>query len=205
MGNMDNDQMNQNGQPDYNGQMNQNGQPGYNGQMNQNGQPGYNSQWNQNGQFNPGGQFNYNQTYGNPQYNQDMYMDQQAMIERDKREGNPLCWISLSCAILSRIVPAIMYTFNRDRLSNLFTGAAHYLNGIASGMYFMGLAVGPLLSIAAFILMIIARVKYPTNTFAKVLMWIYIVIIGLGVLAFVLIFFFLLAFASTCEEIGSMG
>ena len=43
--------------------------------------------------------------------------------------------------------------------------------------------------LAGIVLMIIARVKYPYNKFAKILMWIYIVLIVLGIICFIVMVF----------------
>lgn len=53
--------------------------------------------------------------------------------------------------------------------------------------------------IASIILMIIARVKYKKNKFAKVLMWIYIGEAALAVVTVVLVWLFFAALCTACN------
>ena len=65
--------------------------------------------------------------------------------------------------------------------------------------------LGGLSPLAALVLMIVARVKYPKSTFAKVLMWIYIIQIILAIIGFILLVAFCYVMCGSCEELGSMG
>lgn len=99
--------------------------------------------------------------------------------------ANKLCIISLICyfgpGVLSAVMTPLLATFE-DTLENSPTGDI------------LALPIGAILAlapIAAIILMIVARVKAPKNTFAKVLMWVYI---GLFILKILLGFLLLLLF-----------
>ncbi len=105
------------------------------------------------------------------------------MSEEDNKNANLLCIISL----------ILMYgaSFGIRYTSSLVTnnvGIRSILNLISS--------LCPLASIA---LMIVARVKYPSSKFAKVLMWLYIGTVIVGFTAYILLVIVLIA---TCRGIG---
>ena len=81
----------------------------------------------------------------------------------EKKSADKLCVISL---ILMYGVTALSYAMANAGISNAF------------------FSVSGLAGIAAFILMIVVRVKYPKNKFGKVLMIIYLIQLALGILAF---------------------
>lgn len=56
--------------------------------------------------------------------------------------------------------------------------------------------------LAAYVLMIIGRVKYPKNTLCKVVMWIYIGFLILGILSVILLFAFCYITCSTMDLSG---
>lgn len=91
----------------------------------------------------------------------------------DKKKAHNLCWISL---ILMYGLSAIRFVLAKIGAARLLLSASDSLDTIAG-----------LTAIAAFIIMIIVRVKYPKNVFGKVLMIIYIVQIALAVLGFFLL------------------
>lgn len=87
----------------------------------------------------------------------------------DEKNANLLCVISL-----------ILY-FG----SSALTGLLYYVSA------FSGMSVASITSIcplAGIVLMIIARVKYPKNKFAKILMWIYIILTILTIVSVVILF-----------------
>ena len=60
--------------------------------------------------------------------------------------------------------------------------------------------------IAAYVLMIIARVKCPKSTYAKVVMWIYIALFILSIIAFIILMLTCSALIIACgEELGELG
>ena len=98
-------------------------------------------------------------------------------IKDDNGKANLLCVLSLLLYFLAPIIFIVI-----DIVLALLLENANYL-GVS------GFSV--LCRLAGFILMIVARVKYPNNMFAKVLMWIYIALIiaglGFGLIIFLLI------------------
>lgn len=99
----------------------------------------------------------------------------------EKQKANKLCIISL----------AMMY--GGGALYSLFTKIGNSnLLGILGTLSLV-------CSLAAFILMIVVRVKYPKNKFGKILMIIYLVQLILGVLAFVALVAFCGYIASSCR------
>lgn len=87
--------------------------------------------------------------------------------------ANVLCTISLCLYFAGSTVIGILVMM----LSAIpFTGPLAGLLSLASG----------LCPIAAYVLMIIARVKCPKSTYAKVVMWIYIVLFILSVIALII-------------------
>jgi len=125
-----------------------------------------------------------------PQYTAQPYASNQKMSELDMmspeersartKKANLLCFISLGLHFLPEILSGALGAIIREignasdmgNASDFFTSALSFLLG---GSY-----------IAAWVLMIIARVKYKESVFAKVLMWIYIGILALGILAVIL-------------------
>ena len=101
-------------------------------------------------------------------------------IKDDNGKANLLCVLSLLLYFLAPIIFIVI-----DIVLALLLENANYL-GVS------GFSV--LCRLAGFILMIVARVKYPNNIFAKVLMWIYIALIIAG-LVFGLIIFLLIILA----------
>lgn len=98
-----------------------------------------------------------------------------------KKKANLLCFISLALhfvpEMLSGAFRAIIEQAGRSSdiasTTEFFTSAFALFTG---GAY-----------IASWVLMIIARVKFKESKFAKVLMWVYIGILALGVLAVILV------------------
>ena len=108
--------------------------------------------------------------------------------------ANKLCIASLICYGAPTVLSIIAAPFI-TALETAFEDSAASIIFLPLGLI---VGLGP---IAAIILMIIARVKSPKNTFAKVLMWIYIALFILKLLAvFFIILFFAAAFASCAGE-----
>ena len=103
-------------------------------------------------------------------------------IEDDKK-ANLLCTISLILGFGSGMIYAI--------LSSIFKELEPFFSSIYS-----------LCPLASLVFMIIARVKYPNNKFAKVLMWIYIILTILGIIAFIV---FAVACFIMCNSINTSG
>jgi hypothetical protein len=155
---------------------NNEGQP-----INQNNNSGYQPQPYQNNQYD-------NHQYGSNQYYNDGPLhygtDKNAPeTEEEKRKGNFFSGLSLACTlggkVLSSIAAAIMNGFNysSEILDNPLT---RVIGTLLAGI--LGLS-----ELAGFILMIYVRVKYPKNTFGKVLMWLYIIWLIMMVIAAILV------------------
>lgn len=108
--------------------------------------------------------------------------------------ANKLCIISLICyfgpGVLGAVMTPLLAAFE-DTLENSPTGNI------------LALPIGAILSlapIAAIILMIVARVKAPKNTFAKVLMWIYIGLFIFKIFLVILVILFFGALLASCAS-----
>ena len=183
-------------QPQYNYQ-NQGGyQPrdGYNQQGGYQPQDGYNQQ----GGYQPQGGYNQQTGYQQPNGSQ-MSTAQLAewQMEQDERhKANTLCLISLLCHFVVPCVSvfllgAVSGMFSSGDISSTKEPMAEFASGLASivsgGSY-----------IASWVLMIIARVKYKRSVFAKVIMWIYIVLLILSVVALILLIGACIHIVRTC-------
>lgn len=89
--------------------------------------------------------------------NDNSYLDE----EWDKKEGNKFCVISLICHGASILISMFMGNISQGVIATMF------------GAVYWGL------EIAACVLMIYVRVRYPKNTFGIILMIVYIVMIVL--------------------------
>lgn len=106
-----------------------------------------------------------------------------------------LCIASLICYFGAPVLSSILSSVS-DFTSSFSSSS---VDDLASNVMFwpigLVLALGPLTGI---ILMIIARVKAPKNTFGKVLMWVYIALFILKVLAIIAIILLFGAMVAAC-------
>lgn len=107
-----------------------------------------------------------------------------------------LCIASLICYFGAPVISSILSSisdftssFSSNDVDSLVSNAMFLPIGLV-------LAFGPL---AGIILMIIARVKAPKNTFGKVLMWVYIVLFILKLLAIIAIILLFGAMIAACS------
>ena len=97
---------------------------------------------------------------------QQVVVYQQAPVVVDKnKQANTLSIISLVLYIAGPIIAGIIAAM----IGILSEDASYAFSGLAG-----------LCRIAAYVLVIVARVQCPTNKFSKVLMWIYIIVVILG-------------------------
>ena len=103
------------------------------------------------------------------------------------KKGNILCFISLACYVAPSIIGGILnsVTDSFENLQQGLTGSSYSLSSLVSS------SVMTAAYIAAWVLVIIARTKYK-NTFSKVLLWIYIGTLVLGIIALVVVIAFCL-------------
>ena len=108
-------------------------------------------------------------------------MPQPELSPEDKKQANKLCIISMVL-----MFAPIVIIFIKDIILGIMydTGTEEFLYNIA-GSYVLESTLTFLLigcGIAAPVLMILVRVKYPQSVFGKVLMWLYIVLAILAVI-----------------------
>lgn len=165
----------------------------YSGMQNQ---PGMNNPYggmqNQQGMNNPYGgvqnQQNYNAgnttNMGTQKPNPREYISPE-----DNKKANMLSLISLGCFIFPIIADIIFITISALTTSEI--------SDAFETLFDIGGVISILTFIAAIVLMIIVRVRYPKNTFGKVLMWVYIVMIVLIIIGVVVA---IIACAIACNE-----
>lgn len=109
--------------------------------------------------------------------------------ETRKKNATTLCVISL---ILMYGFPIIM---------GVIAGVVSALNSSALDILYNVIgSFSSLSSIAAIVLMIVARVKYPESTFAKVLMIIYIIQVVIGIIVGIILLFACAALMASCAN-----
>lgn len=122
----------------------------------------------------------------------------------DERKANVFCIASLICVFLPRVLQFLGYLLFGTLLQQV--GRESVLHDRISGALS---ALGILSLIAGIVLVIYVRVKYPKNIFGKVLMWIYIVLAVLILIAFIVMLVACTLACSylieTCQGCASMG
>lgn len=106
-----------------------------------------------------------------------------------------LCIASVICYFGAPIISSILSSITDFTSSLSSSNADDLLSNVMFWPIGLVLALGPL---AGIILMIIARVKAPKNTFGKVLMWVYIALFILKVLAIIAIILLFGAMVAAC-------
>ena len=99
---------------------------------------------------------------------------------RNNNTATIMCIISLVCMYVVPIVTVMV----SGGVSSIAEGNESVTSFFASVLSLVMSVSG----LAAWVLMIIVRVKYPKNVFGKVLMWIYIISLILGVIAIIVLF-----------------
>lgn len=107
--------------------------------------------------------------------------------QNNNKKANKLCWISLACAV----GPWVLWMVIGRLLVYTEGSEAVTILGTLSNIYSALSGIGWL---AAIVLMIYVRVKYPKNVFGIILMVLYIIIIILTILFFI----FMYIMCSTC-------
>ena len=140
-------------------------------------------------------------------------MNNQNQMEtvEEKKKGNLWSLISLICFV-SRFIIGIVIAFISGVMVELFSESEE-LSSITTSfselVYILGSGVSILLAIAALVIIIYVRVKYPKNTFGKVLMWIYIVMFILYIITMAVVIIACgiacSACIDECEKCGEMG
>lgn len=122
----------------------------------------------------------------------------------DERKANVFCIASLICVFLPRVLQFLGYLLFGTLFQRVGRESVLYdrISGALS-------ALGIVFLIAGIVLVIYVRVKYPKNIFGKVLMWIYIVLAVLILIAFIVMLVACTLACSylieTCQGCASMG
>lgn len=152
----------------------------------------------------------YNQSYtnyGQANYNQPVHIppkNKQEYTPEQKRLATKLCVISLILYIaphlaylLTGIVTYVTEAYTS--ISTTYTSYDSYDTAAIASLLIFGLAF--MSNIAGIVLMIIARVKFPKFTFAKVLMWVYI---GITILVAITIAVICISCYYLCSQCSGM-
>ncbi len=108
--------------------------------------------------------------------------------------ANVLCSISLGLyfgmPVLSFIMYVLAYGFS---YSDTTSAVAGFFGSVIS-------IISSLSTIAAYVLMIIARVKCPKSTYAKIVMWIYIALFAMSLITLMVIIFACAGAVASCSN-----
>lgn len=109
------------------------------------------------------------------------------MNEQDNKKANKLCWISLTCAFGPWVLWMVTDKLKDVAEGSLLGNVVGIICNIADALSLFGF-------LAALILMIYVRVKYPKNIFGIILMVLYIIVIIIVILFIIFIYIM----CSTC-------
>ena len=107
-----------------------------------------------------------------PNYNVVVNQNINAISIEDNKKANLLCIISLLLYILGPVAAMVIAII----ISYLSENASFIVSGLSG-----------LCRIAAYVIVIITRIKYPKNTFGKVLMWVYLGLFIAGIVMTILL------------------
>lgn len=118
----------------------------------------------------------------NPQgYPVDPQFDKKYISPEDNRTANIMCLISVLCHFVVPVVCSVIL----GAMTDIISGTSYKSSdSVFTSMLSLLISVSYL---ASWVLMIIVRVKYKNNTFGKVIMWIYIILLALGVIAVIIL------------------
>lgn len=119
------------------------------------------------------------------------------------RKARILCIASLIFYVAPRLLMAIASIFTPYMSAIFFSkqSNASPFYSLSSIFYIVAELLSVGCQIAAIVLMIIARVKYPKFLFAKILMWVYIALTILAILAIILIALFFFSLLNACLSV----
>ena len=140
---------------------------------------------------------NYGQNFQQPNMQQDPQYTQylQYQEQQNNKKANILCTVSLILGLLGAIVFPLVYA-QMDPWFSTDPSASTFESELIATANLLPIVLIVLFTLTGFVLMVIARTKYPRNVFAKILMWLYIVgiiIYVIMVIAVVVAFFWLLS------------
>lgn len=105
--------------------------------------------------------------------------------EEERKEGNKLGIISLCLYFGAPVVSFIL-----SLIVGFIAGVTKTTTYSISPLTTLIGSLSGIAGLAAYVVMIVGRIKYPKNTLCKVVMWIYIVLLILCILAFILLIAF---------------
>jgi len=135
-----------------------------------------------------GNDFNNNdQSINGDKFTEIPYFIEEQKEEEQKKEGNFYCIISAICMGVSLLSVSLTTMISEGAV--IFTGMLNIIS-----------------TVAAYVLMIYVRVRYPKNIFGKVLMCLYIIlaIITVLIIVFVIVLFYIFykMLEATCSGLG---
>ena len=114
--------------------------------------------------------------------------------KEEKRKGNNLAWTSLGLFLVNWLFSGATFLTvgsSTNKFSMMFAQILSYIPGLCF--------------LASIIIMIVGRVKYPKNTFLKVLMWIYIAVIIAFVAMYIVTMIMCISCINSSEDIFGPG
>ena len=112
-------------------------------------------------------------------------VEEKPVVNEDKNNhtANVLCTISVCLYFGMPFVSFILYCIT----GGIMSYGDDYTSALASFFSSIVGILSSLSTLAAYVLMIVARVKCPKNTFGKVLMWVYIALFVMGIVTAILL------------------
>ena len=107
----------------------------------------------------------------------------ESVEDKNNHLANVLCTISVCLYFGMPFVSFIFYCIT----GGIMSYGDDYTSAIASFFSSIVGILSSLSTLAAYVLMIVARVKCPKNTFGKVLMWVYIALFVMGIVTAILL------------------
>lgn len=116
-------------------------------------------------------------------------MNQNQMTPKDKKNAHILCYISLGLYLVPVLCNMLFYflymTNTANRTQELIQTSEVFR--LSDAVLAILVPISGICYIAAIVVMIVARVKYPACIFAKVLMWVYITLFIITMVIFAII------------------
>ena len=102
--------------------------------------------------------------------------------QQDKKKANILCTLSLILGFLGTIVLPVILA-GAESWFDADSASSEFISELLATANMIPFFLTGMCTLTGIVLMIIARVKYPRSTYAKVVMWIYIV----GIIIYVIL------------------
>lgn len=122
----------------------------------------------------------------------------------DRATAKKLCIISLCCYCAPAVAYLISYLISMAT-DVAYLGSYGTIENAVSHVLEVITGISSIGVIAAYVLMIVARVKFPKSVFAKVLMWVYIGMFIMEVVSAILLIVFVWVACSACAGASCPG